>query len=169
MQRVYRGISLFAAAQLAISQLALLGMVLAITADVAMRALFNSPIRGTYDTVGILLAISALYAVAAVILERRDIVIDLIDGFVPPRVSTLLQRIWAIVAVAALCFLFWSMLQPMLEAKRYGDTSLELRLPLWLVWIVALGGMAGAVLAAVAIALSPATGSAPVQGEASGE
>lgn len=144
-----------AAWQLAIAQLALTAMMLTVTADVGMRAIFNTPIRGTYDAVGMLLCISALYAISHVILDRQEIVIDLIDGIVGDAITERLKRLWACVGVGVLGFILWSMIQPMVDAKRYGDVSLELGLPLWLVWLVALGGMAGAMLAAITAALPP--------------
>jgi TRAP-type transport system small permease protein len=143
-----------AALQLAIAQLALVAMMLAIVTDVTMRGLFNHPVRGTYDAVGILLCVSALFAVAHVILNRQEIVIDLIDNFVSPQVTGGLQKLWNLIAVVMIGFVLFSMVKPMLEARQYGDRSLELGLPMWWVWVLALIGMGGAMLAALAAAFT---------------
>jgi len=144
-----------AALQMAIAEVAMIAMMLAITADVLMRAAFNHPVRGTYDAVGILLALSAVFAFGHVILTRRDIVIDLIDAAVPARLSQGLKRLWSAVAVLLLGYVVWAMLQPLSEAYAYGDRSLELGLPMWTVWVLAVIGMAGAALAALAAAIGP--------------
>ncbi|KEP68182.1 TRAP transporter small permease [Thioclava sp. BHET1] len=142
---------------MALSEIALVLMMLAITADVAMRALFNSPIRGTYDAVGILLCISALFAIAHVIFTRHEVVIDLIDTVLPPKATGFLKRFWASISVVVLSYIVWAMVQPMAEARAYGDRSLELGLPLWYVWVAALVGVGGALLGALGAVVAPTT------------
>jgi len=145
----------FAGAFLALSELALVLMMLAICGDVAMRAAFNHPIRGTYDAVGILLCASALFALAHVLITRHEVVIDLIDSIVSVRISDLLKRFWSAVTLVVIGYILWAMAQPMREARSYGDRSLELGLPLWLVWAMAMIGMAGALIAVFAVLMGP--------------
>ncbi|WP_176715502.1 TRAP transporter small permease [Thioclava sp. SK-1] len=152
---------------LLISQGALLCMMLVIVADVIMRTAMGAPIRGTYDIVGILLCISALFAVGHVILSNQAVVIDLIDMVVPARGARGLARIWSLVGVVALAGIVAAMLGPLTEARLYGDRSLELGLPLWIVWVIAVIGMTGAVLAALAAIFAPLPGHAAL--EESGE
>lgn len=134
--------------QLKLSMLALVAMMTIIVADVFMRYAFNAPIPGTYDLVGILLAIMVFFGLAKVISERAEITIDLVDSLVPPIVVRLLMIIASLIALGVLGFIFWSMIGPMISAHRYGDRSLELNLPVWLTWALSLVGLSGAILAA---------------------
>lgn len=140
--------------QLKLSMLALVAMMTIIVADVFMRYAFNAPIPGTYDLVGILLAIMVFFGLAKVISERAEITIDIVDTLVPALVVRLLMIIASLIALAVLLFVFWSMIGPMISAHRYGDRSLELNLPVWLTWALSLVGLAGAILAAFMAAFS---------------
>ena len=154
-RRLCRWVGWLCDAEMAIAQLAMVAMMLAIAADVASRALWNAPIRGTYDAVGILLCLTALFSFGRVILDHREIVIDLIDMAVPERVSLTLRRLWSALAVLVLGYILWAMVKPMLEARMYGDVSLELGLPVWWIWALALAGLGGAWAAALCAVLAP--------------
>nr|WP_281393052.1 TRAP transporter small permease [Roseibium litorale] len=120
-------------------------------ADVFMRYVFNAPVRGSYDIVEICLLISIYFALPAVLLEGRPILIDLIDGFVSPRLVRILKAVAAFGTAAALCFVFWSMLKPAMDAYDYGDVKLELNLPVWIIWLIALFGVLNSVLASLMV------------------
>lgn len=134
--------------QLKLSMFALVAMMLIIVADVFMRYAFNAPIPGSYDLVGIALAIMVFFGLAQVISDRAEITIDIIDNLSSPAFVRLLKFIAGLAAFGILVFVFWSMVGPMLSAYRYGDRSLELNLPVWLIWVVSLVGLSGAILAA---------------------
>jgi len=136
-------------ALLAIAMTALFLMMLVIVADVAMRFAINKPLTGAYDGVEILLVISVFYGLPAVIAGRHEIIIDLIDHFVPPGFVEFLRRFSSLLSALILGFMFLSMIDPARQAYLYGDLKLELNLPVWIVWVIALGGMAGGVLASI--------------------
>ena len=139
--------------ELKAAMLALVAMMLVVVADVFMRYAFNAPIRGSYDIVEVCLVVFVFFGVPSVIAQRQEIVIDLIDGLAPRKFVRLLSSVAAIFTAAVLIFIFWSMLRPATDAYRYGDTKLELNLPVWIIWAIALTGFAGAILAAISIAL----------------
>lgn len=140
--------------QLKLSMLALVAMMLIIVADVFMRYAFNAPIPGTYDLVGILLAIMIFFGLAKVISERAEITIDIVDNLGSPALVRTLKLVASLVALCILVFIFWSMIGPMISAYRYGDRSLELNLPVWLTWVLSLLGLSGAVLSAILVTFS---------------
>ena len=140
---------------LTIAMLALLAMMLMIVSDVFMRYIFNAPILGTYDVVEICLVIAVTFSFGAVISGSQEIVIDLIDQFVPARFVTVLKRIAAFGSATVLVFIFTSMITPTLQSHRYGEIRLELNMPVWIVWAIALVGMAGGVLASLVQLLKP--------------
>src|SRR5262249_42003560 len=72
-------------------------------ADVFLRYLFNSPVRGSYDMVESMLLVFVFNAMAAGFFLRRNIVIDLIDSAVGARATALLIRIADVLSVV--CFL----------------------------------------------------------------
>lgn len=151
VQRVLRSIFAF---QLKLAMFALVAMMLIIVADVFMRYAFNAPIPGSYDLVGIALAIMVFFGLAQVISSRAEITIDIVDNLGIPAFVRLLKVLAALIALGILVFVFWSMVGPMPSAYRYGDRSLELNLPVWLIWVVSLVGLCGAILAAFLSVLS---------------
>jgi TRAP-type C4-dicarboxylate transport system permease small subunit len=143
--------------QLWIAALALVALMLVTVTDVVLRYLFNRPVRGSYDFVESALLIFVFYGAAASFFSRRHIVIDLIDAMVGARATAVLIRLADLLAVMCLALLIWAMFTPALQAYAYGDMKLELRLPIYLLWIAALLGLAGTLFcAAVAFAARPA-------------
>jgi TRAP-type C4-dicarboxylate transport system permease small subunit len=134
---------------LAIAMAALLVMMMAIVADVFMRYVFNSPITGTYDVVEICLVVIVFYSLGAVIAGLHEIVIDIIDQLVSTHRVTLLKRCAASLSAAVLIFIFIAMLKPAMQSYQYGEVRLELNLPVWIIWSIALIGMCGGILASL--------------------
>ncbi|MDP2780605.1 TRAP transporter small permease [Devosia sp.] len=167
--RLGRLLDVLFAIELAIAMLALFAMMLVVVADVFMRYVFNAPIRGSYDMVGILLVIMVSFGFARVIADRAEIVIDLVDSFVPASVARGLSVIAGIGGGVVLGFIFWAMIGPAKSAYAYGDRSLELNLPVWTIWVMALLGLSGAMLASLRVMFVPwDPGSSPVHGDGSG-
>jgi TRAP-type C4-dicarboxylate transport system permease small subunit len=135
--------------QLWLSAAALIVMMCVTICDVFLRYLFNSPIRGSYELVESTLIVFVFHGMSSAFLYRRNIVIDLIDSFAPPRVVALLIRVADVLAVVALGLLTYAMIKPAMQAYAYGDVKQELRLPIYWLWIVALVGMIGTILCAV--------------------
>jgi len=136
-------------AQLVLAAGALVVMSLVTVADVLLRYLLNRPVRGSYDLVECTLVVFVFHGIATVFLNRQNIVIDLIDGIASAGLRTALIRISDVVQIAVLALLAWAMLSPAWQAFDYGDRKLELGLPVYVIWIVALAGMAGTLVCAV--------------------
>ena len=140
---------------LSIAMAALVVMMMTIVSDVFMRFAFNAPITGSYDVVEFSLIVAVFYSLGAVITGLHEILIDLIDHLVRPRTVLLLQRVSALLSAAILVFIFLSMLTPAMQSYQYGEMRLELNMPTWIMWVVALVGMAGGVLASIVKLLKP--------------
>ena len=138
-------------AQLQLAALSLLVMMLVTVADVTLRYLFNRPIHGSYDLVESTLVVFVFNGLSAVFLSRQNIVIDLIDSLVDRRTVIVLIRLSDLLTLLALAILTWAMAMPALQAYAYGDRKLELGLPLYVLWIIAIVGMAGAILSVLAL------------------
>jgi TRAP-type transport system small permease protein len=136
-------------AQLWLAATALIVMMGVTVADVVMRYGFNRPIRGSYDLVEVLLVVFVFHGMSTAFLHRRNIVIDLVDSVVPPRVAAILTRIADCLSIIAIGLFAFAMLGPALQAYDYGDRKLELQLPIHVMWVVPLAGMAGSMLCAL--------------------
>jgi len=148
-ERLLAGLEWLRKIEVRIAAIALLAMMLVTVVDVFLRYVFNSPVRGSYDFVEATLVVFVFHGIAAGFLRRTNIVIDLFDIFAPERLIAICIRISDILSIAALLILIYAMITPALQAWQYGDTKIDLGLPLHVLWIVALTGMAAAILCAV--------------------
>ena len=143
-------------AQLRLAAVALVVMMCVTVADVVLRYLFNSPIRASYDLVEAMMVLFVFNGISTAFLQRRNIVIDLIDSFVGRRVVAFLIRLADVTTIATLLLFIYAMLTPALQSYGYGERKLELGLPIYLLWAAALAGMVGAILCALGTFLKPA-------------
>jgi TRAP-type C4-dicarboxylate transport system permease small subunit len=141
-------------AQLVLAACALVVMSLVTVVDVALRYLLNRPVRGSYDLVECALVVFVFHGLATVFLNRQNIVIDLIDGAASAGVRAALIRISDVLQLVVLAVFGWAMLTPAWQAFDYGDRKLELGLPVYIIWIFALAGMAGTIVCAVGALMS---------------
>jgi TRAP-type C4-dicarboxylate transport system permease small subunit len=126
-----------------VASIALVAMMLVVVADVALRFIFNTPVRGAYDLVSVFLLIMVFFGIGPVIARNAEILIDLFDRVAPATLIIFLRRTAAIGTLAVVFFLGWSMVDPAFDAYRYGGNSLELGFPVWWLWVVAFIGLAG--------------------------
>jgi TRAP-type C4-dicarboxylate transport system permease small subunit len=144
-------------AQFRVAACALMVMMLSTVIDVFFRYAFNKPLRISYDLIESMLVIYVFHGIAGVFLKRRNIVIDLIDTVVGGNAVRFLIHAADALSVLCLIVLAWAMTRPAMQAFNYGDRKLELGLPLYVLWVVALLGIAGTILSAAAAAFRYAT------------
>lgn len=148
-----------------VASVALVVMMMIVVADVLLRAAFNMPVKGAYDVVSIALLVMTMFGIAPVVARRGEILIDLIDGILPPAGLRFLAVFAAAVGVGLFAFFGWSMIQPAMDSWRWGEVSLELGMPKWPLWVVAFAGLVGifwAYLLQLRVALSDKS-SAPAE------
>src|SRR4029079_7146402 len=80
-------------AQLWLAVIALTTLMMETVIDVFMRYLFNRPVRGRCEAAEVLLLLFISNAMSPAFFVRRSLVIDIIDSFVPRRLSGMLIRI----------------------------------------------------------------------------
>lgn len=134
---------LLARVMLWIASIALVAMMLFVVADVILRAAFNYPVRGAFDMVSIALLVMVAFGTAPVLVRRAEIVIDLVDPLIGRPGVRILGTLAALGSAAMVLFIGWSALDPLRNAWRWGDRSLELGVPQWALWVVALVGLTG--------------------------
>ena len=126
-----------------IAGVALCVMMLVVVGDVVLRAVFNTPIQGAYDVVSIALLIMTMFGTAPVVAQRGEILIDLIDSFIPRSMRRVLALIAAVGGASVFLFFGWSMIAPAMDAWQWGERSLELGIKKWLLWTAAYVGLVG--------------------------
>jgi len=137
--------------QLLVAAAALVILMLVTVLDVFMRYVFNRPVRASLDSVEVLLMVFVFNGMAAAFFGRRHVVIDLLDGVFGPRGTAIMIRIADVLSVLCVGLLIWAMLLPASQAYQYGDTKMELPIPIYALYVVAIISFAGTLFCAVAV------------------
>ncbi len=135
------------------STLALIVMMLVTVADVSMANFLHRPIVGTFDLVATLLVFAVFLGVPITFRREANIVVDVVDHFASGKTVAKFQLASRILSLLFLLILLYNMLGPALDAYRYGEKKPELGLPLFVIWIPILIGIAVAVWSVVATLL----------------
>ena len=132
--------------------IALAAMMLLTVADVALRGLFNLPIRGVYDLVELLLAGTFFLALPAVFLRDENIVVNTIDDLAPSWTPAL-RRLAECLAIVILVIIAWQGWRAARNSMEFHDVTADLGLPRVWHWSALLVGVICAAVAALAMAL----------------
>jgi len=89
--------------------LALATMAVVTALDVIGRYLLNAPLPGSYELVGLLLAITGFAALPLATLGREHVVVDVLDHLLPPRLVALQRAVTEAAAGAVLAVLAWQL------------------------------------------------------------
>jgi TRAP-type C4-dicarboxylate transport system permease small subunit len=156
-QQAYSTLDRLRVAQLRLASVALIIMMLVTLADVFMRYVFNNPIRGSYELVEAMLVIFVFNGMSTAFLQRRNICIDLIDTIAHRAIITVLIRISDLLTIVVIVMYAYAMITPAMQSYSYGELRLNLQIPIWWEWAVALIGIVGAILCAIGALLTPTT------------
>jgi TRAP-type C4-dicarboxylate transport system permease small subunit len=130
----------------------LAAMMLLTVADVTLRAAFNTPIRGTYELIELLLACTFFVALPAVFLREEHIIVDVIDNLAP-RCVPVLKRVAEALAVVILAVMAWQGWIAAADTLVFNDATADLGLPKTLHWAALLVGLIVSGFAALTIVL----------------
>lgn len=114
--------------------------------DIVLRAVFNLPIQGSYEIVQLSL-VTAIYAGIGETFRRgTNLVVDLID-FVAPRVSKkLLIPLADMLSFAVVAVVLAGAIRQGFVVAGYGDTTMDLKIPVYWYWIPVIVGSAWALV-----------------------
>ena len=111
--------------------LALALMMLATTADVVLRATINAPIRGVVDAVEITMLLVVFLGLPDAFLRGEQVTVDVIDHLVSEKALAVLKAIGAALSTLFLALMAINLVQPLLDAYRFGDRKADLPVPLY--------------------------------------
>ncbi len=131
---------------------AVVAVALTVTLSVTMRALTGSGIRGDFEVVQLGSAVAAFLFLPICQLKRRHVRVDLFSNWLPHRLRRGLDRGWEIVFALAWLAIAWRLYDGAVQQYDYGDRTMLLRWPLWMVYLPALLGTGLSIVAALHIA-----------------
>jgi TRAP-type C4-dicarboxylate transport system permease small subunit len=134
---------------------AVLFIMLVTVADVALRYLFNSPIKGTLDLTQMAMVITVFCAIAYAGWTGRHIVVDMIPPVFPPAVERVWMAIIDVIGAAFMLGIAWQSVLATLDYAKTREVSFTLHIPLYpFLAVVGFGALVyGAVL--VVLVLRP--------------
>ena len=110
----------------------LFGMMLLGTADVMGRYLFNSPVTGTYEYFGVLLACIVLLGLAYTQAARGHVRIELVVSRLPSRLQTIFGFFTTIIALFISVLIFWEGLELVISNWHLGRLVQTIQVPLFI-------------------------------------
>jgi TRAP-type C4-dicarboxylate transport system permease small subunit len=119
--------------------------------DVVLRGTVRLPVFGTYDIVEVTLVGVIFLALPEVFLREQHVTVDVIDQVAPAPVTRALKMLAALATLGFVGVLGWNMLGPARDAWQFGETTLDLKIPIWIFWAPMLLGIAASVVAMLAL------------------
>lgn len=119
---------------------AIFGASLVVTASVVMRNLGLGGVKGDFELVELVCAACASLFLPLCQLDRGHVMVDLFTMWMRPRTRTRTDGFWTLLFGVGWAFLCWRLTVGMGEMLYYGDKTMLLRAPLWLVYVPAVFG-----------------------------
>jgi TRAP-type C4-dicarboxylate transport system permease small subunit len=107
---------------------------------VLLRQLFNAPLLGLVELSELALVACIFVAMPGVFLRDENIVVDVIDHVVPPRVTHALRMIGLVLTLAFVGYTAITMIEPASVKFSRGQTTLVLEIDLFYFWLPILFG-----------------------------
>lgn len=136
-----------------VGTIALAVMMLATSADVILRWAINAPIRGVVDAVEITMLLVVFLGLPDAFLRGEQVTVDIVDHVVPPTVLAILKALGAALSTLFLALMAINLVQPLLDAYRFGDRKADLPIPLYPLIALVLVGLATSFVAMALITL----------------
>ncbi|MEW5424351.1 TRAP transporter small permease [Amorphus sp. 3PC139-8] len=127
-------------------------------ADILWRRLVGGAFIDTFDITKLCLVSAASLSIPYGFTQGAHITVDLLASRFPAGVRAALDIVISIVSAVLLGFLLWLSWKAAALHYAYGDTTLNLRLPMVWYWAIFIAGLGLSVLAALARAADVAFG-----------
>jgi TRAP-type C4-dicarboxylate transport system permease small subunit len=133
----------------ALAGVALACMVLLVVADVLRSNFFHRPIIGTFDLVQALLVFIVFLGIPHLFFVEGNITVDVIDHLAGKRVVASLRVLGGLLSFCYLGLLWIHMFAPALDTLNFGDVTSDLSMPVFIMWVPVLFGLAIALIALI--------------------
>lgn len=112
-----------------------------VTASVVMRMLGLGGIRGDFEAVELVCAACASLFLPLCQYNKGHVMVDLFTLWMPARAQRRLDGVWTLLFAAFWAVLCWRLCLGLAEMHDYGDRTMLLRVPVWLVYVPAILGV----------------------------
>ncbi|MFG6565663.1 TRAP transporter small permease [Sulfitobacter sp. 1A13421] len=138
-----------------ISVVTLISMALLTFSDVVGRYVFNAPVGGAFEIIGMGMAVLIFAALPEVTARNEHVSVSLVK-FLPEGLQKFLQLIMAAIVAGSLGVLAWRLLEHANRLHDFGDYAMFTGVPLAPVaWFMAFCAGLAAVFRGVRLAMSP--------------
>ncbi len=165
MKLLFRTLKLLEKASLGLAVLAMLAMMISITADAFGRFFFNAPIEGAFEFTELYLMIIVTFmALPDTYTSGTQIKLDIATKYLEKIPGRALERLALACAAAIMGVMFWYSLQTAIEKFAETETSfgaVQFRLDWSYVWVPIGTGLVGLRMALRALFLEPLDGFEP--------
>jgi TRAP-type transport system small permease protein len=114
-----------------VASAALVVMMLLTCADVFMRYLFNSPITGTYDVVGLMGAVLASFAMPYTMLKKGHVAVEILVQSLSKGMQLIIETFTHLLGISMFLVLVWQALLLSRDMKAAGEVTPTLLLPFY--------------------------------------
>ena len=114
-----------------VASAALVLMMVLTCADVFMRYLFNSPITGTYDLVGLLGAVLAAFAMPYTMLKKGHVAVEILIQSLSRGKQLVIETFSHLLGISLFLVLVWQAILLSRDMKAAGEVTPTLLLPFY--------------------------------------
>lgn len=114
-----------------VASAALVAMMLLTCSDVFMRYLFNSPITGTYDLVGLMGAVLASFAMPYTMLKKGHVAVEILIQSLSRGKQLVIETFTHLLGISLFLVLVWQAILLSRDMKAAGEVTPTLLLPFY--------------------------------------
>ena len=109
----------------------LIGMMMLTVVDVIGRYIFNNPIPGSAEVIGLMMGVLVFGTLPLASLRNEHILIDVLDNFLFPGARKRVQQVvFQFASAMVMAFIAWRLWIKAAELASYRDTTMFLQVPL---------------------------------------
>ena len=114
-----------------VASAALVAMMLLTSADVFMRYLFNHPITGTYDVVGLLGALLAAFAMPYTMMKKGHVAVEILVQSLSRGKQLIIETFTHLLGISLFLVLVWQAILLSRDMKAAGEVTPTVHLPFY--------------------------------------
>lgn len=128
-----------------LSTVSLIVMMMVTVIDVGLANFFHHPIVGAFDLVVTALVFAVFLGIPLTFQREGNIVVDVVDHLATATTVDKLRMFARLCSLGFLLILLYNMVEPAMDAYKFGEKKPELGLPLYVIWIPIFIGVALAI------------------------